>query len=127
MTRKFLLRISLQNFDCLFHSFKSLLNCLSFFGNVLGFTKSVSNSFILVDLRVEFKLKFFLRHFNKEISNCFWDCISDISHNNSEISINSSSDFLHKSICTCFLLVLSILLRVLLLSRLTIIALTIVV
>ena len=64
---------------------------------------------VLVDLVVEFELQLFLRHFNEEVADGLWNSVSDISNNDSEISINSCSNFLNECV-GAFLWLLSLLL-----------------
>ena len=49
---------------------------------------------------VEFELQLFLSVFHQEITDSLRNRVSDIPHNNSEVSINSHSDLLYKHIGT---------------------------
>jgi hypothetical protein len=101
------IRISLENFNCIFKSLKCRSKRLSFLSNSLGLTKRLLELLILVNLGIELKLKSLLRGLHKEVSNGLRDGISNVSDCNLEVSINSSSYFSHKKVGTFAQIVLS--------------------
>lgn len=88
----------MQDFDGFFHGFHSFCNGLSLFGDVLGLAEGVSDVLVFVDLRVQLELEFLLGHLDQEISYSFWHCVSHVSDNDSEVSVNSRSDLLNESV-----------------------------
>lgn len=114
----YLLWISLQNFKGVPQGVENLSQCLSSLSDSGGFTKGSCELLVRVHLVVELELENFLTLFHKEIADCFWNRVLNISQNNIEICVDSLSHFGHKHISTSLLWYLWLLLLLLVLTKL---------
>jgi len=94
----------LQDLQRILQSVKHFSQSLSSFGDSLWFTESSGKSLVLIDLVVELELEGILRLSNQEVSNGLWNRVLDTSQNDSEIAIDSLSEFPNEDVATLSLL-----------------------
>jgi len=94
----------LQDLQRILQSVKHFSQGLSSFGDSLWFTESSGKSLVLIDLVVELELEGILRFSNQEVSNGLWNRVLDTSQNDSEIAIDSLSEFPNEDVATLSLL-----------------------
>jgi len=78
MRKKNLLRVSLEDFDGLLHSFQGLFQSFPLLGHVLWFSKGFRDGRVLVDLRVELELELILGSLNEEEADRFGNGVSHV-------------------------------------------------
>jgi len=94
----------LQDLQRILQSVKHFSQSLSSFSDSLWFTESSGKSLVLIDLVVELELEGILRFSNQEVSNGLWNRVLDTSQNDSEIAIDSLSEFPNEDVATLSLL-----------------------
>lgn len=94
----------MQDLQRILQSVKHFSQGLSSFGDSLWFTESSGKSLVLIDLVVELELEGILRFSNQEVSNGLWNRVLDTSQNDSEIAIDSLSEFPNEDVATLSLL-----------------------
>jgi hypothetical protein len=94
----------LQDLQRILQSVKHFSQGLSSFSDSLWFTESSGKSLVLIDLVVELELEGILRFSNQEVSNGLWNRVLDTSQNDSEIAIDSLSEFPNEDVATLSLL-----------------------
>jgi len=92
-----LLGISSENLDRITESLDQVVQSLATLHNVLGLTESISNGSVCINSHVQVTLQVLLRLFDQEKANLLRDRVSDVSHYNSVIIIDSAPQLLHKS------------------------------
>jgi hypothetical protein len=94
----------LQDLQRILQSVKHFSQGLSSFSDSLWFTERSGKSLVLIDLVVELELEGILRFSNQEVSNGLWNRVLDTSQNDSEIAIDSLSEFPNEDVATLSLL-----------------------
>ena len=94
----------MQDLQRILQSVKHFSQSLSSFSDSLWFTESSGKSLVLIDLVVELELEGILRFSNQEVSNGLWNRVLDTSQNDSEIAIDSLSEFPNEDVATLSLL-----------------------
>lgn len=94
----------MQDLQRILQSVKHFCQGLSSFSDSLWFTESSGKSLVLIDLVVELELEGILRFSNQEVSNGLWNRVLDTSQNDSEIAIDSLSEFPNEDVATLSLL-----------------------
>lgn len=94
----------MQDLQRILQSVKHFSQGLSSFSDSLWFTESSGKSLVLIDLVVELELEGILRFSNQEVSNGLWNRVLDTSQNDSEIAIDSLSEFPNEDVATLSLL-----------------------